>query len=86
MSDVILVSVKESIKHPSTPKKTQPMQKALKSVQTAVQRVNAKTTGKKSLKKNQSPKDPKLQGPSVINIMPPWGVSHEYSVGHNCSL
>ena len=69
-SDIILVSVKESIKHPSTPKKTQPMQIALKSVQTAVQRVNAKTTGKKSPKKNQSPKDLKLQGPSVINIMP----------------
>ena len=67
-SDVILVSVKEYIKQPS-PKKT-PMQVALKSVQAAVKKVNAKTAVKKSPKKSPSSKVLNSQGPSVINIVP----------------
>ena len=66
--DIILVSVKETIKQTTSPKKS-PMQISLKSVQAAVQRVNAKSGGNKSPKKKLSPKG--KQSPArVINIMP----------------
>ena len=67
--DIILVSMKETIRQTTSPKKT-PMQVALKSVQAAVERVNAKTGGKKSPKKRPSPKGKKSPSPRVINIMP----------------
>ena len=67
--DIILVSMKETIRQTTSPKKT-PMQVALKSVQAAVERVNAKTGGKKSPKKRPSPKGKKSPSPKVINIMP----------------
>ena len=68
--DIILVSMKETIKQTTSPKKT-PMQVALKSVQAAVERVNAKTGGKKSSSKRQFPKGKKSPSPKkFINIAP----------------
>ena len=67
--DIILVSMKETIRQTTSPKKT-PMQVALKSVQAAVERVNAKTEAKKSPKKRPSPTGKKSPGPKVINIVP----------------